>query len=289
MRGAIAACALSALICGFASAALPPAASASEPSYVAMGDSYTSGPGLTPYAPESPPECGRSSINYAHLTAHALGLSLQDVSCSGASRYDFTAAQYSDQPPQFDALSESTEVVSVGMGGNDNDIFGRIASGCAETDSSDTHDRGAPCKRKYGKEETEAIKKDAAPYTAAIAEIHTLAPHAKVFIMGAPDIASSSGRGCFETVPWTTADFHWINTIEHKFIEMLQKAAKADGYTYVELSSASVGHDVCEPLGTRWVEPLIDPADGAALHPNALGQEHDALALESAMREAGIA
>ncbi len=287
MKAVTAACALSTILCVLLTAGAP-AASASEPSYVAMGDSYTSGPGLTPYAPESPPECARSSINYAHLTASALGLSLKDVSCSGASRYDFTAAQYPDQPPQFDALSESTEVVTVGMGGNDNDIFGRIAGGCEETDHGDTHDRGAPCKRKYGKEETEAIKKDAAPYTAAIAQIHTLAPHAKVFIVGAPDIASSSGRGCFETVPWSTADFHWVNTIERKFTAMLQKAAEQDGYTYVDFSSASVGHDACEPLGTRWVEPLIDPADGAALHPNALGQEHDALALEAAMREAGI-
>jgi hypothetical protein len=253
-----------------------------------MGDSYTSGPGLTPYQAEAPPECARSTINYPHLTASALGLSLDDVSCSGANRLDFTQSQYAEQPPQFDALGAGTEVVSVSMGGNDNDIFGRLAGGCAETDSSDTTDKGAPCKRRYGTEETKALKDDVAPYTEALARIRALAPHAQVFVVGYPELASPSAHGCFATVPWTTADFHWVNAIELKLNAMLRGAAKKDGYTYVDTFTASKGHDVCEALGTRWIEPLIDPADGASLHPNALGQEHDALALESAMRAAGI-
>lgn len=261
-------------------------AGAGASSYVAIGDSYTSGPGLAPY--EGPPECARSSINYAHLVAGALGLTLDDVSCAGASRLSFTSAQYPGQPPQFDALTAATEVVSVSMGGNDNSIFGRLASGCAETDSSDTSDRGAPCKRKYGNAETGALKQDVTPYTEALAQIHALAPQAKVFVVGYPQLASPSGHGCFQSLPWSTQDFHWGNSVELKLNSMLAKAAKKDGYTYVDTFTPSAGHDVCEPLGTRWIEPLIDPADGAALHPNALGQEADARALESAMRAQGI-
>lgn len=284
MRGVSAGLLLAVLICAAAGARVPAARAVS---YVAMGDSYTSGPGLSPAAPESPPECGRAAINYPHLAASALGLSLTDVSCSGASRLDFTSAQYADQPPQFDALDEGTEVVSVGMGGNDNDIFGRLAYGCAQADESDSSEKGAPCKHEYGREEAEAVKQDAAPYTEAIAQIRTRSPYAKVFIVGAPDIASAHGPGCFEAVPWTPADFHWANSIELKFNAMLKKAAKRDGYTFVNVYSDSIGHDVCEGLGVRWIEPLIDP-HGAALHPNALGQEADARELEGAMRAAGI-
>jgi hypothetical protein len=52
--------------------ALPAGASAAGASYVALGDSYTSGPGVLPYVPTAPPECGQSELNYPHLVASAL-------------------------------------------------------------------------------------------------------------------------------------------------------------------------------------------------------------------------
>ncbi len=285
MRGASAAFRLTALACGLAGA-FPGAASAT--SYVAMGDSYTAGPGISPSAPGSPPGCGRSANNYAHLTATALGLTLDDVSCSGASRYNFTNAQSAEQPPQFEALSEATEVVSVSMGGNDDSIYGRLVSGCAETDSSDPQAKGAPCKHKYGAIEEGAIKEDTQPYIEALAEIRTLSPHAKVFVVGYPEITPRSGPGCPAAVPFTNADDHWASALERKLNGMLQKAAKADGYVYVNTFPASEAHNACRGLGTRWVEPLVNPADGVSLHPNALGHEAVAGILETAMTKAGV-
>lgn len=265
-----------------------PASASAASSYVAMGDSSTAGPGLAPSVPASPAGCGRSEINYPHLVASTLGLTLEDISCSGASRVDFTTSQLEDQPPQFEALEEGTEIVSLGMGGNDNDIYDRLVSGCYETDSGDPQGKGAPCKKKYGKTELAAINQDAAPYAEALAQIHVLAPHAVVFVVGYPEITPRSGPGCPAAVPFTAADDHWANAIERKLNTMLQKAAKKDGYIYVNTFSASEGHDACKALGVRWVEPFFDSADGVSLHPNALGQEADALALESAMRAAGI-
>src|ERR1700677_301249 len=58
--------------------ALPSAASAAQSSYVALGDSYTSAFGVMPLAPTAPPECGQSTLNYPHLTASALNLSLTE-------------------------------------------------------------------------------------------------------------------------------------------------------------------------------------------------------------------
>ena len=257
-------------------------------SYVAMGDSYTAGPGIGPSVPGSPANCGRAENNYPHFVASTLGLTLDDISCSGASRTDFTTSELEGEPPQFEALEEGTEVVSVGMGGNDNDIYDRLVSGCYETDSADPQGKGAPCKKKYGKTEVAAIKEDAAPYTEALARIHVLAPHAKVFVLGYPQVNPRSGAGCPAAIPFTVADDHWASGIERKLNSMLQKAAKKDGYTYVDTFAASEGHDACRPLGVRWVEPLINPADGVPLHPNALGHEADALALASAMRAQGI-
>ena len=136
------------VLVGLLGVVLPATASASG-SYVAMGDSYTSGPGITPYAPTAPPECGQSERNYPHLVATALGLSLTDVSCGGAKTENFTVAQYPEQPPQFDALSASTEVVSIGMGVNDNNVFETLLAGCTELELGGTATGKAPCEEKY--------------------------------------------------------------------------------------------------------------------------------------------
>ena len=96
-------------------AVLPSTAGAAGASYVSMGDSYTAGPGIAPPSPTAPADCAQSAANYPHLVATALNLSLTDVSCSGAKTENFTVAQYGDQPPQFNALSASTEVVTIGM------------------------------------------------------------------------------------------------------------------------------------------------------------------------------
>lgn len=249
-----------------------------------MGDSYTSAPGLSPY--EGPSECARSERNYPHLTAAALGLTLTDISCAGASRVDFTTAQYAAAPPQFEALSGATEVVSVSMGGNDNNIYGRIVLDCVAVDESDSANKGAPCKKRYGKEEALALSSDVAPYIEALAQIRTRAPHAKVFVVGYPAIASVHGPGCFDSIHLTSADFHWAALVEGKLNKMLQKTAKKEHYTYVD--TASVGHDACEALGVRWIEPLVGSATGISLHPNQLGEEADARTLEEAMRAAGV-
>ena len=81
---------------------------------------------------------------------------------------------------------------------------------------------------------------------------------------------------------------HWASTVNKKLDAILKHAARADGYTYVDTYAASAGHDPCQPLGTRWTEPLIGPADGVSLHPNGLGHEHVAPRVEQAMHAAGI-
>src|SRR4051812_33589224 len=91
--------------------------------YVALGDSYTSGPAILPQDPAIP-GCLRSQVNYPHLVARDLHqLSLVDVSCSGAQTKDMTSSQDVNPDPdparQFDALGANAKVVTLGIGGND--------------------------------------------------------------------------------------------------------------------------------------------------------------------------
>jgi hypothetical protein len=275
------------LLAGLLGACLPSAASAAI-SYVAMGDSYTSGPGITPYSPTAPPECGQSELNYPHLVAAALKLSLTDVSCGGAKTENFTVAQYEDQPPQFDALSASTEVVSLGMGGNDGNLFGTLLVGCTEAGIYDSNEK-APCKAKYQGFVTETFAADQAPFEAALAQIHVLSPKAKVFVVGYPDIAPKDGICDEYDFPWTKGDLKWFrNSVEKLGDADLKKEARANGAIYVNTFTASEAHNACEPPGTRWIEPVFGSLTGVAVHPNALGQENDAFDVELSMLKAGV-
>src|SRR5277367_5481120 len=140
------------LVAAAFSAWLPSVASATSSSaYVAMGDSYTAGPGITPPSPTAPPGCAQSEANYPHLISSVLRLSLTDVSCSGAKTENFTVPQVvpgGANPPQFNALTPSTKVVTVGMGGNDGNLFGTLLLGCTKLDAGKPN-VGAPCQEQF--------------------------------------------------------------------------------------------------------------------------------------------
>lgn len=269
-------------------AALPAVAGAAGARYVAMGDSYTSGPGVLPYAEGAPARCGQSTLNYPHLVAAALKLSLTDVSCGGAKTENFTIAQYpGEQGPQFEALGESTEVVSIGMGGNDHNLFGTLVQGCSETDTKNVTTK-APCKEKYEALVTKTLEEDKAPAEQALREVKILAPKAKVFVVGYPDITPKKGK-CPTALPWTEGDLKWFrNTVQKKGNAALKAGAKANGAIYVDTFKASEGHDLCQPVGTRWIEPLLGSLTGIPVHPNAIGEEQDAFDVERAMLNNGV-
>jgi hypothetical protein len=89
------------------------------PQYVAMGSSYAAGPGILPIDPGSPLRCARSAENYAHVLARLRGLSLRDVTCSGATTVDVNRGGQFSLPAQLDAVTPDTQLVTVTIGGND--------------------------------------------------------------------------------------------------------------------------------------------------------------------------
>jgi hypothetical protein len=275
---------LAALAALLAFAATPSLAGAA-PSYVSLGDSYTSGPLILPPALGAPLDCLQSARNYPHLTAAALGLSLTDVSCSGATTADFTTAQYSDQPPQFNALTSGTQVVSVGIGGNDNGLFLNTLITCAAEDL--VFPFGTPCKDTYGHKLAEEIVADGPVIGAALHQIHVTSPSAKVFVVGYPDILPQSGN-CWPTVPLTTGDVAYLNGVVKELNSMLSSEAGANTSTYVDTYTPSIGHDACKSISTRWVEPVLPESDAFSVHPNENGMAADASEVEAAMRAKGI-
>jgi len=95
--------------------------------YVAMGDSYSSGEGNPPFNTWTDQfldnSCHRSDNAYGKILTSSqyndLNLRLTDfVACSGATIDDVMNGSVGDEP-QIDALSASTDVVTITIGGND--------------------------------------------------------------------------------------------------------------------------------------------------------------------------
>jgi lysophospholipase L1-like esterase len=270
-----------------AALALATPAQAATSAYVALGDSYTAVGTLTDPVPGTPAACLQDTNNYPHDVAQSLGLGLDDASCAGAETSDLTTAQSSDSPPQFDALTASTSVVTLGIGGNDNNTFITAVGGCEAIDALDGFNIGSPCAAAYGSTFTDAIASDEVNIAGALQQIHQLSPQAQVFVVGYPDILPQSGN-CWPQLTLTTGDTSYLNSVELSLDSMLRTAAQDNGATYVDTYTPSIGHDACQSESTRWIEPLVPGSASAPFHPNAAGQQHTAADVEAALRAAGV-
>ncbi len=250
------------------------AAGASAASWAGLGDSYAAGP-LIPNQQLNPLGCLRSDHNFAHLAAAALGRSLADASCSGATTADMTAPQDVTpgpaNPPQFNALASSdTQIVTLQIGGNDIG-FTSILENCA-TANPFAH----PCRDKYvvnGHDTlADRIAATAPKVAAVLLGIHTRSPSARVFVINYAAILPETGSGCWPQVPIAFSDVSYLRSVEKNLNAMLAQQATTNGARIVDDYSASIGRDACKSASTRWVEPLVPANLAAPFHPNARGE-----------------
>lgn len=274
-RAAIAAVAIAVLVLGATtvrSEARAAARSDDDPvRYVNLGDSYSAGAGILPFAPDAPPACTRSSRNWASVIARQLEYQLTDVSCSGATTADLTKPQPSKPvAAQIDALSADTDLVTMTIGGNDGDVYVDAFGGCAQLGLASLG-RGNPCERRFGDSFVTTVREKTYPAVVrALRAVKAAAPRARVAISGYLQILPPD-RGCFPLAPYAAGDVPYLNRIEAAFNDAAKEAAQSVGVTYLDVTALSAGHDACRPPGVRYVEPLV-PVNAAPAHPNALGE-----------------
>jgi lysophospholipase L1-like esterase len=241
--------------------------------YVALGDSYTSSP-RTGRQAGTPAGCDRSDDNYPHLVSAKLKpAQFADVSCSGATTANLSAAQKTGNgtnPPQLDAVTAETTLVTLGIGGNDVGFFS-YASGCATTNQN-----ASPCRDRLtaGGRDQLAERIDAtAPKVAAVLDrIHQKAPKAKVVVVGYPAVLPD-GTGCWPSLPFGAGDIEYFRGALGKLNKMLEDQADAHRAGYADTATPGKGHDVCSASDKRWVEGLLPASPAAPLHPNARGEQ----------------
>ncbi|HUR74301.1 MAG TPA: SGNH/GDSL hydrolase family protein [Sporichthya sp.] len=256
--------------------------------YVALGDSYTSAPGVTPVDSSAPPACGRSAINYPHLVAQRLGAELTDVSCGGAQTMSLYEEQYAGVPAQLDALKKDTTLVSLGIGGNDNDLFATAMAGCVASVGDLAAGDTSPCRTRYSQQFSEDIAASGVMIKQALVNIRAEAPRSQIVVVGYPDLMPTTEAGrltCAAAgVPFTPDDIEFLDGVERELNAMLAAQAAATNNTYLDTYTPSVGHDMCAAPGVRWIEPTIPLSPAAPVHPNAAGQAAVAQGLAAVVR-----
>ncbi|MCG8918227.1 SGNH/GDSL hydrolase family protein [Actinokineospora sp. PR83] len=272
--------------------AAAPLAGAAQPQgattrYVALGDSFTAGPGIPA---QSGGACARSDHNYPSLLARATHpAEFVDVSCSGAVTAHMESPQGS-AAPQFDALTPETTLVTVGIGGNDVG-FGSIIGTCVTLAASDP--TGRPCTDHYtagGVDRLEQTFAEKAPRIAAVLQgIHHRSPNAEVVLVGYQAILPATKAACDPANPNRNIvaenDFPYLAAKERSFAQILAATASANNATFVDTRTASEGHETCTAPGTRWIEGVVDVVDAAPVHPNALGMENVAHLVQAEITE----
>jgi len=279
------------LLAGALGACTPPA------SYVALGDSFTAGPLIAPQD-RAVPGCLRSDVNYPSLIAPGLRQpAFRDVSCSGARTRDMTSAQDvqpdPDNPPQLRAVDQTTELVTLGIGGNDIG-FTEIAQTCVRLAVGDP--LGSPCRAHYtaGGVDQIAARIDALRprLRTVLEEIVRRAPRAKVLVIGYPAIlpeTTATFALCQPTLPIAVGDVAYLREeVQKRLNATIRRVARAQGHIYVDTYTPSIGHDACQPPTVRWVEPLVPAADAAPVHPNRLGMQAMADIVRTTLRSHGL-
>ncbi|TYP82775.1 SGNH/GDSL hydrolase family protein [Blastococcus xanthinilyticus] len=268
----LAACVLTALAVLTGLVVAPTAQAGPAPlRYVALGDSYSAASGVLPPDLTAPPQCLRSIRNYPHVLAAAIGARLTDVTCGGADTGDFFAAQYPGVAPQLAALGRDTQLVTMTIGGNDSGVFINSILACSTAGLS-TLGTGSPCKDRYGSSFEDTVRTTTFPaLVEALRAVRRAAPHAKVAILGYPWIVPASG-GCFDRMTIAAGDIPYLRSLQATLNDVVARAAARSGVTFVDLSRVSDGHDACQRLGVRWVEPVLQGTNAVIVHPNALGE-----------------
>ncbi|MGO4257346.1 SGNH/GDSL hydrolase family protein [Marmoricola sp. RAF53] len=227
-------------------------AHAAGPSYVALGDSYSSGVGTRSYIGDGT-SCQRSTLAYPWLIAAAKGYTLTFKACSGAKVSTVTSSQLS-------ALSTGTRYVTISVGGNDAG-FSSVLTECAQPGWASNCDGRIDTARAYI---TNTLPGSLATLYASI---RAKAPNAKVVVVGYPRIFN--GEDCNAATFFSPAEETRLNQMADLINSKISAQAAAKGFTFANPTSRFVGHAVCD--SPEWLNGLSNPVSDS-YHPNKAGQ-----------------
>jgi lysophospholipase L1-like esterase len=216
--------------------------------YVALGDSFSSGTGTR----ASTGDCYRSPYGYPALLAARHGLSLDYQACSGATTADVHANQLA-------ALTTDTDYVTMTIGGNDLDFAGVITQ-CALPGWLSN------CDGRINSSLNLLRTTMPSRYDTLFAQVGTRAPNADVVVGSYPRLFN--GRDCNLATFFSSSEMSRLNAATDELAGTIAQRTQAAGFRYVDPRPAFVGHAVCD--STEWVNGLSNPIV-ESYHPNRAG------------------
>ncbi len=240
------------VVAGVFALASPASAAPTYTRYVALGDSYASGVGTGSYDSASG-SCRRSPRAYPSLYAatHSLA-SFSFVACSGATTGSVTSGQLS-------ALSTSTDLVSISVGGNDVGFVSVLSTCVLATDSG--------CLSAIATAKAKAQNTLPGLLGTLYASIHSRSPNAHVVVLGYPRFYQLGGS-CVLGMSETKRNA--INGGADVLDGVIAKAAADAGFTFADPRGAFTGHGICS--SAWWLNSLTWPVDDS-YHPNTAGHQ----------------
>lgn len=248
--------------------------------YVALGSSFSSGPGIPHQSAGSPLLCARSDHNYAHMLARKRGLTLVDVSCAGATTNDILKGGQYFQSPQVDAIGPSTTLVTITIGGNDVQYLSNLVAKSCSSDHSIVSFVLRACvitptrlvDKHFG--ELGAHLRDIAK------EIRARSQRAHIVFVGYLDVLPAEGS-C-ESLGLSDKDIVQMRGIAKRLKEATRAAAIASSAAYVDPNDQTTDHSACS--AQAWVNGRFPSARWTApFHPNVEGMRAVALAIDASL------
>ncbi|WP_313409198.1 SGNH/GDSL hydrolase family protein [Aeromicrobium sp.] len=235
--------------------------------YVALGDSFVSGPGIPVQRPEDP-TCARSTRNFVSVVAETIdAASFTDASCSAATTADWWASQSPGVEPQLDALKPDTTLVTLGtMGGNDVGLVGLattcLMQGCSTLPPEPFHEK---------------IDALVPIYRKVIEDVRERSPHAKIVAVGYGTYVPL--ETCPALVNAKDADLVYLQGMIDRLSDTIKGVAADEDVAFVEMRDIAGwrDHTACADPADQWVRGLNGYGDGITLHPSTAGMAQMAI------------
>jgi lysophospholipase L1-like esterase len=248
--------------------------------YVALGSSFASGPAIGEMTREAPSLCMQSEDDYPHQLARKRGLTLTDVTCSGATTRDILTNRQFFQVPQIEAIIAETELVTITIGGNDVNYSRNLIGHSAEQGA------GGLMTKFLGVASDEAVEAGFEGLQDRLEQIaheaRQRAPNVRVIFV--PYLTTLPPSGTCAAIGMTEASADKMRGIAARLNAATETAARNAGADYLDMAALSRDHHACS--AALWVQT----ASGAVpFHPNLAGITAIAEALDQYLSASGDA
>ncbi|MEE8602201.1 cell wall-binding repeat-containing protein [Euzebya tangerina] len=286
-----------------------------QATYVALGDSYSSGEGTPPYEPgtEDEDQCHRS---VSHSYSSVMRWPGSDVpvdddpsvdhtmfACSGAVMANITRVAHGGLPAQLVQLEESgldPDLVTMSISGNDAN-FSAVSIACAKTSCLD---EAADFTGDLTMEEWLPAHIDSlqSQLVGTLAQVRRAAEDATVLLVGYPRLMTD--HTCDLTVAFGGGESFFFNDMTDRLNGVMADAAETGGVHFVNPQPEWTSHELCgdglrymrwarfiinterDFIPDEWIDLSPYRVSRESFHPNYLGQRAYAAAVERTLEDA---